>query len=159
MKALTLWQPWASLVIAGAKPFEWRRWVPPRALIGQRIVIHAGARKARREEILDLWRQVSAGEPGTALDAAIALDLLDRWMTAPAMLPLASGLGTAVLGEARSARVLHGAGKIVADSDRIDQHVYGWPLTDIHPFEPIVPCRGFQGFWDWPFAAETPPPK
>ena len=45
MKALTIWQPWASLIIAGAKPFEFRGWRPPASLIGQRIVIHAAARK------------------------------------------------------------------------------------------------------------------
>ena len=29
MRALTIWQPWASLIIIGAKPFEWRRWRAP----------------------------------------------------------------------------------------------------------------------------------
>ena len=48
MKALTIWQPWASLIMAGAKPWEWRGWAPPRSLVGQRIAIHAGARKVGR---------------------------------------------------------------------------------------------------------------
>jgi hypothetical protein len=26
MKALTIYQPWASLVMIGAKPYEFRRW-------------------------------------------------------------------------------------------------------------------------------------
>ena len=26
MKALTIWQPWATLIMLGAKPFEFRRW-------------------------------------------------------------------------------------------------------------------------------------
>lgn len=26
MKALTVWQPWASLIIMGAKPYEFRKW-------------------------------------------------------------------------------------------------------------------------------------
>ena len=41
MKAISLWQPWASLIACGAKPFETRHWAPPRELIGQRIAIHA----------------------------------------------------------------------------------------------------------------------
>lgn len=41
MKAISLWQPWASLIAAGIKPFETRDWAPPRELIGQRIAIHA----------------------------------------------------------------------------------------------------------------------
>lgn len=41
MKAISLWQPWASLIACGEKPFETRHWAPPRELIGQRIAIHA----------------------------------------------------------------------------------------------------------------------
>src|SRR5712671_3817606 len=41
MKAISLWQPWASLIACGAKPFETRHWAPPRELIGQSIAIHA----------------------------------------------------------------------------------------------------------------------
>lgn len=51
MLALTIWQPWASLIAAGAKPFEWRSWPAHRGLVGRRIAIHAGARPPRKSEI------------------------------------------------------------------------------------------------------------
>lgn len=41
MKAISLWQPWASLIACGAKIYETRDWAPPRNLIGQPIAIHA----------------------------------------------------------------------------------------------------------------------
>jgi hypothetical protein len=41
MKALTLTQPYATLVAVGAKHYETRSWAPPSAMIGKRIVIHA----------------------------------------------------------------------------------------------------------------------
>ncbi|WP_375782883.1 hypothetical protein ACE10Z_23505 [Bradyrhizobium sp. Pha-3] len=41
MKAISLWQPWASLIACGAKPYETRDWAPPAELIGQTIAIHA----------------------------------------------------------------------------------------------------------------------
>lgn len=44
MKALTLWQPWASLVAELAKWVETRSWQPPAVLIGQTIGIHAAKR-------------------------------------------------------------------------------------------------------------------
>lgn len=47
MKAISLWQPWASLIACGAKPYETRSWAPPRDLIGQPIAIHA-AKKVDR---------------------------------------------------------------------------------------------------------------
>lgn len=42
MKALTIKQPWASLIMSGAKKIENRSWAPPATLIDQRLVIHAG---------------------------------------------------------------------------------------------------------------------
>lgn len=59
MKALTLWQPWASLVINNAKPYEfrgksYRSYVnPPQP--GDHVAIHAAARAVRKDEIASLF--------------------------------------------------------------------------------------------------------
>ncbi|MFV0399180.1 MAG: ASCH domain-containing protein [Oscillospiraceae bacterium] len=42
MKAITIWQPWASLLACGAKKYETRSWVT--SYRGP-IAIHAAARK------------------------------------------------------------------------------------------------------------------
>lgn len=43
MKALTLHQPWASLIAVGAKKIETRDWRPPVTIRpGTRFAIHAG---------------------------------------------------------------------------------------------------------------------
>lgn len=150
MKALTIWQPWASLIMLGAKPYEFRRWPAPRSLVGQRIVVHAGARPARAAEIADLIRRLrEGGYAETGIKAELALVYLCQW-PAERQLPLASGLGTATLG--RPVKAIDIFRDQVADSGRLDEHVWAWPLTGIQPFEPIVPMRGAQGFWDWPGA-------
>lgn len=41
MKAISLHQPWASLIMLGVKRVETRSWRPPESLIGERIAIHA----------------------------------------------------------------------------------------------------------------------
>lgn len=41
MRALTLTQPWATLIAIGAKKVETRSWRPPANVIGERIAIHA----------------------------------------------------------------------------------------------------------------------
>lgn len=41
--AITLHQPWASLVALGVKQIETRSWPAPKSLIGQRLLIHASA--------------------------------------------------------------------------------------------------------------------
>lgn len=45
MKAISLWQPWASLVAVGVKTIETRSWPAPKALIGERLAIHATAKR------------------------------------------------------------------------------------------------------------------
>lgn len=149
--ALTIWQPWATLIAAGAKPYEWRGWPAPKWVIGRRIAIHAGARKVRREEIAELILSLEReGETGTSLIVPIALPLLHRWHTAPGSLPLSSVLCTAMLGEPITADAyVRQHGVAAADSDRIDHTKWGWPLTDIQPVEPMVPAKGAQGFWWW----------
>lgn len=50
MRALTVKQPWASLIASGEKRIENRTWRPPASLIGERIAIHAGAGWDKRGE-------------------------------------------------------------------------------------------------------------
>jgi hypothetical protein len=155
MKALTIWQPWASLIILQAKPHEFRRWKftdkPHLAkLVGQRIVVHAGARAVRVGEIDDILARIDEGE--SALDVSIAKPFLVALREARARkevgaAPLAAALGTAVLGEPRN--VVDLFRDVIADSDRLDHHMYGWPLTDVRPFAAPMPAAGAQGFWNW----------
>lgn len=149
MKALTIWQPWATLIMVGAKPFEFRKWAAPRSLVGQRIVIHAGSRKVVRDELRELLMRLTLEKGfGTGLHADKAVPLLERALTSPGILPLASALGTACLGEPRKASALFKGD--TNDSDRIDHAIWAWPMQDVQPFEPFVPIRGAQGFWNYP---------
>lgn len=149
MKAITIWQPWASLIMAEAKPYEFRGWVPPASVQGQRIGVHAGARKVRPAELYDLiLRLKSPAAWSTGLRKDIALPLLEEWLDRPQRLPLSSILGTAVLGKpVRSTKIVAELGGPVNDSDRDDHSNYAWPLTDVQRLEPIVPMKGAQGFW------------
>jgi hypothetical protein len=57
MRALTVKQPWASLIASGEKRIENRSWRPPAELIGQRIAIHAGASWDKRGETFTAARK------------------------------------------------------------------------------------------------------
>ena len=109
MKAITLWQPWASLCVEPdpfadmrgvrevVKPIETRSWKAPDSLIGQRIAIHAAARRPRLDET----------EPiNEALDGIDFTDRVSHWAIARRVgpgewfferLPLGAVVGTAVL--------------------------------------------------------------
>lgn len=151
LPAITIWQPWATLIVEGAKPYEWRGWAAPSRFIGRRIAIHAGARPAKKSEIADLIYELRQnGREGTSLEPEIALPLLERWHTAPAMLPLSSVLCTAILGKPMPAALWASRhGYSAADSDRIDHTKWAWPLTEIERLAPFVPAKGMQGFWTW----------
>lgn len=164
MKALTVWQPWASLIVAGAKPYEFRGWRPYRSMIGQRIVIHASSRPMRAGEVRDIVDNLKFGGDNaavTCLHVDKALDLLMPLyhFKRPTGLPLGCGLGTAVLGEAKngfdvalemgaSEEAIHELG--ANDSDRDEHANWGWPMLEIEPFVEPIPMRGAQGFWPWP---------
>lgn len=158
MKALTIWQPWASLIMVGAKPFEFR----PKSFlaymaapaIGETIVIHAGTRPVKPAEIEDLLTRLDDDDNTTGLVAAIAREVLERCRAAAKYqaLPLGCGLGTATIGKPRNAGQLFRMP--VADSDRAaedsSRYNWAWPLSNVHPFDAPIPTRGFQGFWKWP---------
>lgn len=174
MKALTIYQPWASLIMVGAKPYEFRGWNPRErggsyaALIGQRIVIHASARKIVIQEVLAIRRNLEAGGEEaalTCLHADKAMPILDRALETYASgpyglfsldghgdLPWGVGLGTAVLGEPRNGLDIAEEFGVqsVNDSDRDEHANWGWPMLDVEVWDQPVPMRGLQGFWNWP---------
>jgi hypothetical protein len=145
--ALTVWQPWATLIAIGAKPFEFRRWAAPRAYWNKRIAIHAGARPVKPAEIVDLLYRLQQGNLETGLDPDKAIPLLEQVRQAPKMLPLSHVLATAVLGKPLNPE--EARARFAPDSDRGEHHNHAWPLTDIRPLEPPQPASGLQGFWLW----------
>lgn len=148
MHAITIWQPWATLILEGIKPFEFRSWPAPKRFVGQRIAIHAGARPVKPAEVREMLARLDAdGAHGQALDVPRATDLLESWLRGGVRLPLSSVLCTAILGEPLSPAKVKA--KLGNDSDREDHFNWAWPLTEIEPLRPFVPARGAQGFWPW----------
>lgn len=150
MKVLTVWQPWATLIAEGAKPYEFRGWKPSASLIGRRIAIHAGARKVRDSEIIDLLWQLERGE--ACLHEEPALDVLCLALVDPGVLTLSHVLCTAVLGEPMAGDACAREFGIDAgnDSDRADTFNWGWPMLQVERVLPPVPWRGRQGFGEIP---------
>jgi hypothetical protein len=154
VKAITIWQPWATLIMIGAKPHEFRGYPAPGFVRGKRIVIHAGARPTKPAEVEDLLRRIDAEAAGTGrdddrtcldLDKARELLLRVRASFKYRLLPTSMALGTALLGEPIQSCDLFKMN--VADSDR-GAFNWAWPLTDIKHFEPPIAMRGAQGFFN-----------
>ena len=148
MYAITIWQPWASLIAYQCKPYEFRKWPAYRRVINQRIAIHAGARPARRNEVQDLLiRLRTDGGEGTGLLVEESIDFLERISTRLASLPLSAIVCTANMASSKLAKDIFESQ--VSDSDRIDHHMWAWPLGAVQRLEPPQPATGKQGFWEW----------
>jgi len=173
MKALTIWQPWASLILIGAKPYEFRSWKPPQWLVGKPLAIHAGARAPKREEVVDLIARLDGTANGTnpCLKPDIALPFLKRCLAdietrgrklvdrdllaspsiEPFRLPLSCMLGVAMVGSPKSgdecAREF--GTNYGNDSTREGTFNWGWPLEVMDTFLPPIDATGKQGLWDW----------
>ena len=157
MRAITLWQPFASLIACGHKTVETRSWSPPRSLIGERIAIHA----AKREPTVDEW-----------------YDLRHCWQAAPvrSMPPLGMVVATARLAAAGQVVKVVSGGVVqegpfevwrdhVATAVTTDGKVtichcgdytpgrWLWLLDEIEPLDKPVPARGYQGLWELDLAA------
>lgn len=141
MKAITVWQPWATLIAAGAKTHEFRSWPVPRWVVGQRVAIHAGARKVRQAELNEL-RLALDGREWNGLDRERARPVLEAH---PASFVLSAVVCTVVIGNPLSPHEVAQRN----DSDRAAHFQWAWPLTDVERFDPPIPSRGAQGFWEW----------
>ncbi len=157
--ALTIYQPWATLIIEGWKPFEFRSWAPPVWLVDHKLAIHAGRRPVKREEIAGLLFKLNRGGDAAKKTGLIHHDkvvpFLERLMTAPKSLPMSAILGICDVGRPlRDKDMAEAIGLpvetlLVNDSDR-DQHSnLGWPLKVVARCRPLMPVAGKQGLWLW----------
>ena len=134
MRALSLWQPHASLIAIGVKRFETRTWQPPKAFVGQRIAIHAAK---RRDDLYGL--QVTWSDDDNAVATALQPHILSPWD-----LPLGCVVCTAILAEAVSTDHHDFSGEAFGN---FESGRWAWRLTDVQHLPEPVPWRGAQGFF------------
>lgn len=152
MKANTLWQPWASLVAVKRKDIETRHWAPRANLIGQRIAIHAAARKPVVDLdlcVLDAMEDEFGGH--------WFMDIPRGAVVCTAILDGAYQVATGRRGE--DGMLVDVGNKVLGSPDicalRVDdfgdfrQGRWLWHLICIETVAPPIQVRGAQGFWNW----------
>jgi len=183
MKAISLWQPWASLIACGAKVFETRHWAPPRELIGQPIAIHAAKKIDKGAAAFAQDLMYGQHDPG-GFDLAEALetsmkDTPDDLMGLFGQATMPIGCVVCIvrldaafqLGERAEGTALQGA-KVVrritsrqvpecftVRYDDFGDYAAGrwaWLLRDVKPLNPPIAMKGHQGFFDLPQGWLTP---
>lgn len=121
--ALTVKQPWASLIAKGIKDVENREWFPFRMLIGRLIAIHAGSQ-------LDMSAYPFVKDKGL-------LEACGSVLSEQKLLPRGGIIAVAKL-------------SLVEGPECLSPWYMGgfaWRLTEVVEIEPMVQCRGNQGLW------------
>lgn len=139
MKALSLLQPWASLVILGLKRIETRSWQARPSDAGV-IAIHAS--KALKRDEIDTFH-----EP--PFEEAFA----EHGIDAISMLPLGAILGTVRLTAYRHVEDftrISERERAFGNYGNEDGQRWGWVLEDPKPLEAPLPCKGALGLWTVP---------
>src|SRR5260221_532151 len=122
MNALTIRQPWASLIFRKLKTREYRQYALP---LG-RLAIHAGKAPARRSDYEQLGQLVPGG---------LSLADLIAWV---ADLPRGCILGTCRVARHETATDRWFRFGKVANI-----------LADVEEFDEPIPCLGDRGVWRW----------
>lgn len=141
MKALTLWQPWASLMAEGHKKIETRGW---NTSIRGAVALHAAKKSVKEtmklmlQTVIETIRRILFPYPLERLPVGCILavgNLVDCKLIDEKFLKTLSEqeipLGDYTLGR------------------------YAWIFEDIKPFQSPIPAKGAQGFWDWKVPSGT----
>src|SRR5215213_7752316 len=133
MKALSLLQPWASLVVMGAKRLETRSWSTK---YRGALLIHASSRKAGA---------LLSSEPP-----------FSRYIHDFNCLPLGAIIGSVILTDIVKVEQLQLSEKIINQLS-LEERAFGdytngryvWVLEEAAQFERPVPIRGTLGLWEY----------
>lgn len=131
MKAITIKQPWASLIVYGIKDIENRTWPCPKKYIGQRVLIHASATSWTWHRVINYFTK-------PIQDVFIKFGYNGAWLRG---LPTGSIVGSV---EIVDCVVNH-------PSIWAEERVYNWVLANPIIFEnPIENVKGKLSFWNYP---------
>lgn len=136
MKALSMTQPWASLVAMGAKKIETRGWRPTSAL-GEDIAIHAA--KGFPLDCRQLCDQT-----------LFAQTLKRSWIQLPVGAVIAV---VRVESYERTEKLLTTDGSLTLLEEAFGNYApnrFGWRLTNLRPLRTPITCRGALGIWFLP---------
>jgi hypothetical protein len=153
VKALTLTQPFATLIAIGAKSVETRSWYTgpdPRGrgtqALGIPLAIHAAKGFPIEAQILVAHEPFASALRQAYPDAADPRELI-------AMLPRGVVVATVVLLHCVTVEHLAKAPHILTPTERAFGNYssgrYAWRLWNPRPLAEPIPARGLLGLWEW----------
>lgn len=149
MRVISVWQPYASLLVHGHKLVETRGFPAPKALIGQRIGI-ASTKIVRPEQRAAMKDPVFARY---YFETNLPRDIEE--------LPNGYLLGTVLLHSCEP--ITEEDLEDVTEEEKLygwwQEGRYAWRVREPESFDEPVPVRGAQGIWTLPDAVVLPFPR
>lgn len=139
MKAITLWQPWATLIAIGAKRFETRGWATN---YRGPLAIHAAKRPIQYVE-LNTHIYGALGEAGCRMPNRLPMGCVVCTVNLAAVYPAERAIELPFFGECERHFGDFTPGR------------FAWRLDNVQTIDNI-PARGSRGFWEWDHAAVQP---
>jgi hypothetical protein len=132
-KAITLWQPWATLVAIGAKEYETRSWATSHRGV---LAIHA----AKTNQHIQVARN---SEP-------MRQALLDAGFSSTLQLPLGKVVALVQLVDCFPVEhIWHSLEEPESSFGDFSAGRFAWELRLIQRYDPPIVARGRQGLWNW----------
>ena len=134
MKAISIKQPYASLIVEGIKDIENRTRECPEKYIGQRVLIHAGmAKRSSLQELLSIWQLNKVNES------------LDKSKDFDALFPKG-----AIIGSVKIVDCLCHTYHSIRDTKSIwaEKDCWHWVLANPIKFPKPIPIKGKLNFWE-----------
>lgn len=148
MKAITIKQPWASLIVEGIKDIENRTW--PTKFRG-RVLIHAADKGWKWQAVLNYL-----SDKAKAILNSFGYDAL--WLH---RLPTSAIIGSVEIADcvinhssvwAEKGFAFTGYDK---NGDPKDRQIFNWVLANPIIFPEPIPCKGKLSFWEYEFDEGT----
>ena len=130
--AITVYQPWASLIAHSFKEFETRHWPAPKKYIGGLIAIHAGRQWADQEQRwLKAYKQMfpEIAEMPVPLGCIVAMCRLTEVVPSELLVASISNREKA--------------------TGNFEPGRFGWRLKVVKRADPPIAAQGKQGIWMW----------
>jgi hypothetical protein len=139
MKALTLWQPWASLIAWGEKQYETRGYgIAHRGT----LAIHAGL-MSDSVELVKLNSVYREAFERAGIKVDLGLDIPRGCVLCVVDLTAVEFTDGLEISQEEEAFGDYSHGR------------YAWKLENLRVLINPIPARGYQGLWEWPIAIET----
>lgn len=130
MKAITIKQPWASLICHGIKDIENRTWKCPKKYIGQRVLIHASSKHLSMHQLVNIL-----SEPQKEIFQIY--DFNKTWLESLSQ--------SCIIGSIVIADCVQNHPSVWAEKG-----CWNWVLEDPVLFDKTYKIKGKLGFWNIP---------